>query len=136
MADVSGALVVFAHGRRCHSHDADSHVLHEIERHAVDLVVWHRFGYRRSWCFSDFLRQAAALSAATISDIWQPSIAGEQPVILSLGLSVRFVCSRAAFVFVFVETMKPWPNQSPEPTAVAAAVAIHVASRRWLSFGR
>ncbi len=27
-------------------------------------------------------------------------------------------------------------NQSPEPTAVAAAVAIHVASRRWLSFGR
>jgi hypothetical protein len=32
--------------------------------------------------------------------------------------------------------MKPWPNQSPEPTAVAAAVAIHVASRRWLSFFR
>ena len=28
------------------------------------------------------------------------------------------------------------PNQSPEPTAVAAAVAIHAASRRWLSFGR
>jgi hypothetical protein len=27
-------------------------------------------------------------------------------------------------------------NQSPEPTAVAAAVAIHVASRRWLSFLR
>jgi hypothetical protein len=28
------------------------------------------------------------------------------------------------------------PNQSPEPTAVAAAVASHVASRRWLSFFR
>ena len=28
------------------------------------------------------------------------------------------------------------PNQSPEPTAVGAAVAIHAASRRWLSFGR
>ena len=31
------------------------------------------------------------------------------------------------------------PNQSPEPTAVAAvssAVAVHVASRRWLSFFR
>jgi len=28
------------------------------------------------------------------------------------------------------------PNKSPEPTAVAAAVAIHAASRRWLSFGR
>jgi hypothetical protein len=29
-----------------------------------------------------------------------------------------------------------WPNKSPEPTAVAAAVAIHAASRRWLSFFR
>jgi len=29
-----------------------------------------------------------------------------------------------------------WPNQSPEPTAVGAAVAIHAASRRWLSFFR
>jgi hypothetical protein len=28
------------------------------------------------------------------------------------------------------------PNQSPEPTAVAAAVASHAASRRWLSFFR
>ena len=28
------------------------------------------------------------------------------------------------------------PNKSPEPTAVAAAVASHVASRRWLSFFR
>jgi hypothetical protein len=28
------------------------------------------------------------------------------------------------------------PNQSPEPTAVVAAVAIHAASRRWLSFSR
>jgi hypothetical protein len=26
------------------------------------------------------------------------------------------------------------PNQSPEPTAVGAAVVIHAASRRWLSF--
>ena len=32
-----------------------------------------------------------------------------------------------------------WPNKSPEPTAVGAvrsAVAVHVASRRWLSFFR
>ena len=32
-----------------------------------------------------------------------------------------------------------WPNQSLEPTAVGAfssAVAVHVASRRWLSFLR
>jgi len=35
--------------------------------------------------------------------------------------------------------MKPWPNKSPEPTAVGAcssAIAVHVASRRWLSFFR
>jgi hypothetical protein len=34
---------------------------------------------------------------------------------------------------------KPWPNQSPEPTAVGAcssAVAVHAAVRRWLSFFR
>jgi hypothetical protein len=32
-----------------------------------------------------------------------------------------------------------WPNKSPEPTAVGAvssAIAVHVASRRWLSFFR
>jgi hypothetical protein len=28
------------------------------------------------------------------------------------------------------------PNQSPEPTAVAAAVAIRATNRRWFSFGR
>jgi hypothetical protein len=28
------------------------------------------------------------------------------------------------------------PNQSPEPTAVGAAVASHAARRRWLSFFR
>jgi hypothetical protein len=32
--------------------------------------------------------------------------------------------------------MKLWPNKSPEPTAVTAAVAIHVTSPAWLSFGR
>ena len=40
--------------------------------------------------------------------------------------------------FLSEETMKP-PNKSPEPTAVGAvssAVAVHVASRRWLSFFR
>jgi len=34
---------------------------------------------------------------------------------------------------------EPWPNQSPEPTAVGAvssAIAVHIASRRWLSSGR
>jgi len=35
-----------------------------------------------------------------------------------------------------VSGLLPWPNQSPEPTAVAAAVAVPAASRRWLSFFR
>ena len=45
--------------------------------------------------------------------------------------------------------IEPWPNKSPEPTAVlsavalaevdgavSSAVAVYVASRRWLSFFR
>jgi hypothetical protein len=40
------------------------------------------------------------------------------------------------FHILFVE---PWPNKTPEPTAVgvlSSAIAVHVASRRWLSFFR
>ena len=45
------------------------------------------------------------------------------------------------FTFVFHSEDFPnrWPNKSPEPTAVGAfssAVAVHAASRRWLSFFR
>jgi hypothetical protein len=42
-------------------------------------------------------------------------------------------------VFTEVIDMSHRPNKSPEPTAVGAgrsAVAVHVASRRWLSFFR
>jgi hypothetical protein len=41
-----------------------------------------------------------------------------------------------AFIMDFTSLM---PNKSPEPTAVGAvssAVAVHVTSRRWLSFFR
>ena len=38
------------------------------------------------------------------------------------------------FIVRFLLVVDRAPNQSPEPTAVAAAVAIHAASRRWLSF--
>jgi len=41
------------------------------------------------------------------------------------------------FDFTVTSTMSP--NKSPEPTAVGAgssAIAVHVASRRWLSFFR
>ena len=53
-------------------------------------------------------------------------------------------------IYIRLEHVSEWPNQSPEPTAVLSAVAlaegdgavssvprcgtVHVASRRWLSF--
>jgi hypothetical protein len=40
--------------------------------------------------------------------------------------------------FYWIDMSQP-PNKSPEPTAVGAvssAVAVHVASRRWLNFFR
>ena len=46
---------------------------------------------------------------------------------------------RAASSFLDLEMRTITPNKSPEPTAVGAgssAVAVHVASRRWLSFLR
>ena len=45
-------------------------------------------------------------------------------------------CDLLDFIMEFTSLM---PNKSPEPTAVGAgrsAVAVHVASRRWLSFFR
>ena len=47
---------------------------------------------------------------------------------------------RASFFMEFLSAATAsWPNKSPEPTAVGAcssAVAVHAASRRWLSFFR
>jgi hypothetical protein len=55
----------------------------------------------------------------------------------SLGSPFDFISDfHSLFIFVSVDQ---WPNQSPEPTAVGAvssAVAVRVASRRWLSFFR
>ena len=57
-----------------------------------------------------------------------------------------FLFVGVSFVISFFLSRKTWlssstmqPNQSPEPTAVGAgrsAVAVHAASRRWLSFFR
>ena len=41
-----------------------------------------------------------------------------KPVILSLGLSVCFVCSRTAFMFALVETIKPGPKNLPGPPRI------------------
>jgi hypothetical protein len=71
--------------------------------------------------------------------------------VLLIGLSRIQVASKVSFIrccldrdfglgIIFMadilSTFMMLPNQSPEPTAVAAAVAIHAASRRWLSFFR
>ena len=53
--------------------------------------------------------------------------------------SAPFAVVVAAWALLYLICMfvtKLPPNQSPEPTAVAAAVAIPAASRRWLSFLR
>jgi hypothetical protein len=42
-------------------------------------------------------------------------------------------------LFMLTVNLTVWPNQSPEPTAVGdvrSAIAVHAASRRWLSFFR
>ena len=42
-------------------------------------------------------------------------------------------------IYMRLERVSEWPNKSPEPTAVGAvrsAIAVPVASRRWLSFIR
>jgi len=59
-----------------------------------------------------------------------------------LGIVVGVVCIAVIPVILYFVCRKPratMPNQSPEPTAVGAlcsAVAVHVASRRWLSIFR
>jgi hypothetical protein len=53
------------------------------------------------------------------------------------GLHFIGIAARRSFqAFMIIDRQ---PNKSPEPTAVGAvssAVAVHVASRRWLSFFR
>jgi hypothetical protein len=53
-----------------------------------------------------------------------------------LGTSYGVQAIWAWLLVALIDWPKVRPNQSPEPTAVGAAVASHVASRRWLSFFR
>jgi hypothetical protein len=94
-------------------------LIHEAEWNVVDLVLRDWIGRCSSWRRFDFLRQAAALSAAAILYIWQWSITGGQTIILSLGLPLRHVRCCIAFVFVIVETMTTRPNQALYPTAAS-----------------
>jgi hypothetical protein len=52
---------------------------------------------------------------------------------------VSFFAFIVVCAVILVGFMNPMPNKSPEPTAVGAcrsAIAVHAASRRWLSFFR
>ena len=61
-------------------------------------------------------------------------------LVLALGFSISS-CGWCYWywIFVFGETMRPWPNNILKPPTVAAcrsAVAVHVASRRWFGLVR
>ncbi len=107
--------------RRRHPDESAPFLLLPAHRDALDLVLRHRPGRCRSWRVSNLLRQASTVSAATLLHIWQSSFAGEQAAVLSLGLPLRHVRCRIAFVFVIVETMTPWLNKSLRPTQVDAS---------------
>jgi hypothetical protein len=56
------------------------------------------------------------------------------PVVLMLNIVVQPFC-----ILLLRHYRRVVPNKSPEPTAVGAvssAIAVHAASRRWLSFFR
>ncbi len=68
-----------------------------------------------------------------------PDYSGWSQVETSVRVAVIVICWIVGMAFIewlFPKRQKEPPNQSPEPTAVAAAVASHAASRRWLSFFR
>ena len=70
--------------------------------------------------------------SAVGQDSARAGLCGEQ--VRSLPVGERF--DLPDFIMDFTSLM---PNKSPEPTAVGAcssAVAVHAASRRWLSFFR
>jgi len=74
------------------------------------------YRFRTHWCSRILLFQDFRFDSRT--------------VFLHLGVRVTVI---------FNDIMKPWPNKSPEPTAVGAvssAVAVHAAIRRRLSFFR
>jgi|ERR1035441_1341713 hypothetical protein len=57
----------------------------------------------------------------------------------NIALGGLFFISVSLFIIYLFTSRKRAPNKSPEPTAVGAgssAVAVHVTSRRWLSFFR
>jgi hypothetical protein len=51
----------------------------------------------------------------------------------------RWICERRDLLGFIMNITISWPNKALEPTAdgvVSSAIAVHAASRRWLSFLR
>jgi hypothetical protein len=93
-----------------------------------------------------FSRSDLIFASAIFVDRWDtllavtrwrwPSLVAPQPSDSSIAIAWL---QRRDFTMGYYDTMKMPPNKSPEPTAVGAvssAVAVHVASRRWLSLFR
>ena len=70
--------------------------------------------------------------SAVSQDSARAGLCGEQ-------VRSRQICERFDLPDFIMDFTSLLPNKSPEPTAVGAvssAIAVHVASRRWLSFFR
>ena len=76
--------------------------------------------------------QAEAFESFDSQDSARAGSSGEQ-------VRSRRICERFDLPDFIMDFTSLMPNKSPEPTAVGAcrsAIAVHVASRRWLSFLR
>jgi len=70
--------------------------------------------------------------SAVSQDLARAGLCGEQ-------MRSRQICERFDLPDFIMDFTSLMPNKSPEPTAVGAgrsAIAVHAASRRWLSFFR
>ena len=70
--------------------------------------------------------------SAVSQDLARAGLCGEQ-------MRSRQICERFDLPDFIMDFTSLMPNKSPEPTAVGAgrsAIAVHAASRRWLSFLR
>ena|ERR1039457_4303994 len=101
--------------------------LHPTDWTDADLVrhIWHFRLVQPDWVSTppDYMRWSQAETLARLSVVF-----------LGWLVSITFIIRR-----YLRSHKKPTPNKSPKPTAVGAcrsAVAVHVTSRRWLSFLR
>ena len=74
-------------------------------RRTPDLGLRHRLGHCRLGSLADSLRQDSTLSAASVLHARRSITPRKQASVLPLGLSLRCISPRLAFVFVIFETL-------------------------------